>query len=408
MQCILQKVVVYKLLSNKIQMSILPENPMSKTNHRQIALLSKFSISRIDDVEETVSILVDQLLRISYEEGNSILNLIKSNIPENYPYKYQVIKPEEYGERFHELEKLTPRPDILHSKDIRRVEDTYMVHVESGSIAVMRHFNVTIEHQMAFHRFPFDRQLVRIEFRNYGIEYVSWPKNPKDPNEYWAAPNMWMKDKEWSQHETVATYHNEDWKVEGVDAYNCSDGPVQTRFITDIAVGRNASYYVNNCCLVIYVICLLACSVVACDLTDFGVRGSLTFTLLLTLVAFKFVINEFVPKISYLTLLDAYTAVGLLMLVAEIAENFVIVLYASADYETAYFIDIVFNIAYAVAWNAFHVFILVAYWCKFFEVKDLRAQRLSVIESTHTSKGSSGIPLRAAEKGGEPDHIHFH
>ena len=200
------------------------------------------------------------------------------------------------------------------------------------------------------------------------------------------------------------------WRLESRRSHSTEQttGPLQSKFIVDISVGRDPAYYINNCCLVIYIICQVACFAVAVEPSDFGTRSSLTVALLLTLVAFKFVMNGFVPKINYLTLLDIYTAIGLVMLILEIVENFIVALASKTHPGAAYISDIVFNILYAAIWNLFHLFIYLAHVNKWFLVKYLNAQREAVIKSNHSSKGSGDIIVvedSKVEAGGESQNI---
>jgi hypothetical protein len=104
---------------------------------------------------------------------------------------------------------------------------------------------------------------------------------------------------------------------------------------------------------------------VQCDRTRLHLfPRSVTVTLLLTIVAFKFVIASYVPPTSYLTFLDKYVGIAILMIGAEILENFVISYFV--DYPDAYYWDASFAIALSGLWTFAHVLIVIGTHRKWF------------------------------------------
>lgn len=73
-----------------------------------------------------------------------------------------------------------------------------------------------------------------------------------------------------------------------------------------IRVGRKSGYYIQNVVLLMASLSVLGIMVFFTDISDIGSRTSISLTLLLTLVAFKFVLASQLPVISYNTLLDYY------------------------------------------------------------------------------------------------------
>jgi len=86
-------------------------------------------------------------------------------------------------------------------------------------------------------------------------------------------------------------------------------------------VHRQAGYYLWNVLLPLFVFTsILFCSFVVPP-EDFADRTSVTLTMLLTKVAFKFIIADKLPKISYLTLIDKYILFCYGTAVVVIVEN---------------------------------------------------------------------------------------
>ena len=62
---------------------------------------------------------------------------------------------------------------------------------------------------------------------------------------------------------------------------------------------------------------------VPCDADNFEGRATVVLSLLLTTVAFKLVITDMLPKVSYLTFLDQYLYSGFITLAAIFAQSVV-------------------------------------------------------------------------------------
>jgi hypothetical protein len=97
-------------------------------------------------------------------------------------------------------------------------------------------------------------------------------------------------------------------RVEGSDPTESSAGIVYPRCTYTVSLWRKTGYYTSNVILPICVLTLLA--PLSCTVNDDGTsmgtadRLSVTLTLLLTAVAYKFVVASAIPTVSYLTFLD--------------------------------------------------------------------------------------------------------
>jgi len=160
-------------------------------------------------------------------------------------------------------------------------------------------------------------------------------------------------------------WRHDSWKIQGVkcalenatttspNGVSCCDG----RVVVTVTGDRQPAFYIYNVVVVLYLITVCAFSVCAMDTTDFASRISLISTLLLTVVAFKLVINTFVPAVAYLTLLDQYIIVSLVVLVGSVAECFLI---SFVSVSNAAIIDQSLNALGAILWSLFNVVAVVA------------------------------------------------
>tara|TARA_B100000989_G_C19520854_1_gene464079 strand:- start:423 stop:1619 length:1197 start_codon:yes stop_codon:yes gene_type:complete len=158
-----------------------------------------------------------------------------------------------------------------------------------------------------FRRFPFDNQELSFElwseFPSYMVEIV-----PDEPG---------MKDYK----ETLYSFGDQEdgiaipgWDLISVDYENYSyvenDGYPYTGFMLYLNVQRQSAYYLFKIILPIVFILAISWSV-------FWVRGSqleakvnVTIVCLLSLIAYNFIIDEDLPKLSYLTFLDCFILIS--------------------------------------------------------------------------------------------------
>ena len=71
-------------------------------------------------------------------------------------------------------------------------------------------------------------------------------------------------------------------------------------------IHRKSSYFINNIVILMFMITMLSFAAFAVDRSQTGERLSVSLTLLLTAVAFKFVVAGSLPPVSYMTILDRY------------------------------------------------------------------------------------------------------
>jgi hypothetical protein len=81
-------------------------------------------------------------------------------------------------------------------------------------------------------------------------------------------------------------------------------------------VSRNPAFYLINLYLPTFLICTSAFAAFAFIVDQFDGRSNILVTLLLTVVAFKQVIGNSLPRLPYLTYLDRYVLVGLWLVVS--------------------------------------------------------------------------------------------
>lgn len=121
--------------------------------------------------------------------------------------------------------------------------------------------------------------------------------------------------------------------------------------IVKLYIDRKSQYYLVNIALPMALICALSFSSYGIDPNDLPARLSVTLTLVLTAVAYKFVLAQSIPAVSYLTTLDKYVLCQLGFLCVAALEN-VVSAHAGESHNGIY----VFQGLIAGAWVLFHVF----------------------------------------------------
>lgn len=123
---------------------------------------------------------------------------------------------------------------------------------------------------------------------------------------------------------------------------------------------RRHGYYLWNVFLPTFLLTILAGTTYAVPRVNVAERLGVVLTLLLTSVAFKFVVAQGLPKISYNTCLDCYVLISFIFLTAA-AWNVAGVAYvANTDEESAADIETILRRIFEIAFALWHVITLTA------------------------------------------------
>ncbi|BHF63520.1 hypothetical protein SprV_0200651300 [Sparganum proliferum] len=158
---------------------------------------------------------------------------------------------------------------------------------------------------------------------------------------------------------------------------------------------RRPAYFIWNIFLVTFLICSLSLVTFAVDRSQPQSRLQLTFTLVLTLVAFKFVVNQCLPKISYLTYLDKYIISSLFFLtiiciwhggiavIEKAAERFGILLWA----DTELYVILLIGIGY-FTFNVGFILMIYCVACK--RRRDMKSKDSEYLEKVKCQMNKKG------------------
>jgi hypothetical protein len=191
-----------------------------------------------------------------------------------------------------------------------------IVTVSSDGTAVYRqHLAASINHRMDFGRFPFDEAKfsLRIVTPGLGPDQVAFVPDPEAikaglPGAVGLTDSPTMQD----------------WQITGVDArpeaYPLMPGLSLAGYNLEFTARRLPEHYLAKVILPLFLIVLMSMSVFWIDPSLGASQVSVAVTSMLTLIAYRFAIGNDVPKLPYLTLLDAFILVSTLMVFLSLIE----------------------------------------------------------------------------------------
>jgi len=155
------------------------------------------------------------------------------------------------------------------------------------------------------------------------------------------------------------------------DQERSSSRSTYTIFKFTVRVSREWRYWLYNIYTIMFLLVSLSATSWAAAPTDTGTRLGVTFTLLLTVVAFKFSLTQNIPKVSYNTVLDTYLLWCFVFLVIVATENALVAKYLS-DPNTEYFFFIALSALWIIynLWEIFRVVLQLSIYNRKMEKKN--------------------------------------
>jgi len=205
-----------------------------------------------------------------------------------------------------------PSYSFTNAMGLEQVEGTHICYLspndEPGWVRSEQRYRGKFHEAMELAAFPFDAQLLQMTLRmptrkDSGRKFEQY-QTTTGPQ---AECKDWVTLSEWLIYEPTA---------------RCNfDSKRRARYTISIPVVRKSGYYVWTVLAVISSICFLSFTAFAIDPEYLDQRMSIVLTLLLTAVAFKLVVADMLPKVSYWTVLDIYVNSMFAMLFVISIEN---------------------------------------------------------------------------------------
>jgi Neurotransmitter-gated ion-channel ligand binding domain/Neurotransmitter-gated ion-channel transmembrane region len=209
-------------------------------------------------------------------------------------------KPENPMQRFHFFQPNQvwhPKLDLVNAVNARSISDSSIRVTSEGKVLYTERSSAQLSTRFHLRRFPFDRQALQIIVHPF-MGQAHLVSLSGDQSYTWIST-------EESVYSSLA-----EWQLMAVET---RDGPVsvskvgpvpEARF--EIVVKRRYAYYVWKIFLPLLLIVSLSWTVYWIDTRDLNSQVQISVTTILTVIAFSFSISLSLPKVPYLTFIDAF------------------------------------------------------------------------------------------------------
>ncbi|NOQ49269.1 MAG: hypothetical protein GQ553_01190 [Nitrosomonadaceae bacterium] len=119
---------------------------------------------------------------------------------------------------------------------------------------------------------------------------------------------------QWHLLQTTMTTADQNFSTSGIEA-------TRSTFVVTMELQRKSFFVMRLIALPMMIIVILSWSVFWMDKASLGDRISISFIGILTVVAYQMVIGEILPRISYVTLMNAFLNLSFLLMCATVVIN---------------------------------------------------------------------------------------
>jgi hypothetical protein len=235
------------------------------------------------------------------------------NFTANVYYKLHWHDPrlahENRGEISSKLDEIWhPRVAIVNQQFIRSTFDEIASIAPNGDVMYYQRVWGTFSQPLNLHDFPLDRQ--RFEIRLAAVGYAE--------GELELLVNE-------SETGLAQGFSQPDWTITGWEAkselYHPGDmGPDASSVIIAFDASRKVKYYVLKIVFPLMLIVAMSWLVFWIDPKDAGTQISVAITSMLTLIAYRFMVDTMLPPVSYLTRMDAFILASTVLVFATLIQ----------------------------------------------------------------------------------------
>jgi hypothetical protein len=200
--------------------------------------------------------------------------------------------------RYYSLTDLwIPKVEIVNAASPRNGYDTAISVRPDGTVIYNERFRVMISTQFRLHRFPFDQQSLLVIFHPF-INDARFMNFSIMKNGTWTS-------KEFSSYSSLAQWQFQGVTLEvGAMPINPTNSISEARF--NINMKRKSSFYVWKVFLPLLLMVFLSWAVFWIETSDIQTQVTIAVTTILTVIAFAFAISATMPRVPYLTYIDAF------------------------------------------------------------------------------------------------------
>ena len=160
----------------------------------------------------------------------------------------------------------------------------------------------------------------------------------------------------WTLHNYVHCDNHASYDFEKFDSTeNLNEKTKPPKLSAHCYATRSAQYYFWNAYFLIFLITIMSFSVYAISYKNAQSRLQGIFTLVLTSISFRWVVNRSLPTVSYLTSLDSYAIANIVFLCFQAFANASIAIFFSEDQDRARLVNNIFVIIFASIFGLIHI-----------------------------------------------------
>jgi hypothetical protein len=210
-----------------------------------------------------------------------------------------------------------PKLGFLNQKEITATLPEKVFVTSSGEVIYLQRYIGTFSQQLQLKDFPFDRQQLRLKLIS---------------GSYLAQQLKLVQDRQLAATEPRHMFSIPDWTVRKISSKLYEEELVKTRPVRSfyeltVEVERKPTYYLMNIVVPIVLIVIMSWVVFWMGAETTEVKYQLSMTAMLTIIAIRFVVNDLLPDISYLTRMDQFILGSTLLVFFSFLEDFFTMLF---------------------------------------------------------------------------------
>jgi len=188
-------------------------------------------------------------------------------------------------------------PPIEAANSISHKTNSYLLEADrTGKVTYVERFDAVLSNDYALRKFPFDTQILRFEFQPFlsaasGIQFAAQ-----------ALPSTGISPE---QHTELAAWRIKDLKYTTEKVAGNSFVPATREALFQIVIERRSGFYLWKVFLPLLILTMIPVLVFWIDVKEFDWILKVPMTMLLSMVAFEFTVARELPRIGYVTFLDA-------------------------------------------------------------------------------------------------------
>jgi hypothetical protein len=184
-----------------------------------------------------------------------------------------------------------------------------------GTVVYRQRYVGSFTQSLRLESFPFDRQTFRVHL--VAVRYT--PNEVKFvPDQRWVTAGLKQAGGV-SPSITLPDWTIEKWDIKAL-AYSLTPTMEYSGYVFEFTASRNVQYYILKVILPLILIVIMSWSVFWIDPINASSQISVSVTSMLTLIAYRFAVDSQLPRLPYMTRLDAFILTSTLLVFVSLIE----------------------------------------------------------------------------------------